>query len=938
VLAVDDVQRIDEPSAAVIAAVIDRSRHGRAFVALTVESDAPNTQALEVLSRRCELRTLAPLTQAETRTLFGSVFGDVPNLAALTEEVYGIARGNPRQSMDLAQHLIDRGKITYAAGTWTLPSRLTDADLPRSAEAAIRARIDALGPLARFLAEAHVLSFVERFSHETYRALAADVDAGAVDAAVSELVSQQAIVGDGQNYGVANRLWSAGLEAGLDASTRAARHRALRAYFQSRNVVAFLHHALLAGGAEAEAAIDGLLELQKQHAGIQHDRLIELQLGKLAASYPSVIALAERLGRPARDVHELLHWLTAVSVGSGDSDLYRQAAPRWLAQLTHDTGLDLWRLDDRTSDPGARLTGALTKAFERHNALPERERAYRVDEAIPLLATYVAVSIAIGVRTIDPPLLKSLPGLLEPFAPLSPLLHALWQNALGTSECYEFCHYERARARWLAIYKELEHVSEAEVQHVTAIRNAVAYGIGSIEAFFGLESAVTWADQLDTDPYQRVSALYLRKIVRLEQGDWAGADKLQRQAEVLALRAHVPQMFTTTLTVEISAHAYSRDLAGVKDVIERERVEVARYPGWVPYLREAEARFDLIRGDFASAKARYDKILEEWPLGERGLSAAMPVWIPAHGGLCEALLGLNRPDEARATALTALAVCKQHEIEIYSWELQRMLALAEAKLGDFDSANVRLGRLIAEQAELGVTGLRIGLNYEARAEIALWSGDAAAFEQFARLTAREYRHGAHSPLGARYERLTHEARRRGITPRAALSDFEPTTMADSGMANPSDLQSAVRMALTASSDLPGRCATALRLICSSRAARGGHLFLAANDGPQLMATCDLAHPADDLSGRVRDYLTEHTGRSDEETVALDENTVADIPSDAAVATVDGHKYELLLLTCVQENEVRIAGVLAIEPGEQPRSDPRQTQLLSTIAEHLVQNV
>ena len=935
VLAVDDVQRIDEPSAAVIAELIDRSRHGRAFVALTVENGAPSTQALEVLSRRCELRMLAPLTLADTHTLFGSVFGEVPNLTAVVEEIYGIARGNPRQSIDLAQHLIDHGKITYAAGIWTLPSGLKNEDLPRSAEAAIRARIEALSPLARVLAEAHALSFVERFSHDAYRSLAVDADPSAVDAAVNELLAQQALVGDGESYAISNRLWGAALEAGLDASTRATRHGALREFFQPHHEIASLHHAFRAGAAEQEAALDELLALQQRFTNISHTQLVELQFGKLALSYPIAIAVAERLGRPVRQVHDLLHWLTMISIASAEPSLYWQAAPRWLLQLTHDTGLDLFRLDDQNSDPGARLTTALTKAIERYNALPERERAYRVDEAIPLLASYVAVSIAIGVRTIDVPLLQTLAPLLEPFAPLSPLLQALWQNTVGTFECYDRCHYERARARWLDVYKQLEHLSEVDLVHVTAIRNAIAYAVGSIEAFIGLASAESWADKLDSDPYQRVSGLYLRKVVRLSQGDWAGADALQRQAEVLALQARVPQMFTTTLTVEISAHAYSNDLAGVKDVIERERLESARYPGWTPYLCEAEARFDLIRGNYASAKARYDKLLAEYSLDERGLSKAMPAWIAAQGGMCEALLGLDRPTEAHASARAALAVCEQHEIWLYRWELLRMLALSEAKLGDFASATARLDRLLAEQTEFGVTGLRIGVSYEARAEVALWSGDAAAFDHFARLTAREYRHGANSPLGARYERLTREAQRRGLVPSTSLSDFEPTTMAHSGVGEQPDVESVVEMALAGSTELPDRCLKALRLVCGARAARGGHLFLAANDGPQLMASCDLAQPADGLSRRVREYLIEQEDRFDTMTIAVGEDQPIEVMNDVAVASVDGLEYELLPLTSVESQELRIAAVLAIAPGEHLRNNPRQTQLLSTIAAHLV---
>jgi hypothetical protein len=81
----------------------------------------------------------------------------------LSQEIHRIAAGNPRLSMELAQHLVDRSVIRYAAGTWTLPSRLSADDLPSSAAAATRARIELLSEQASFLAEAQALAFYEAF-------------------------------------------------------------------------------------------------------------------------------------------------------------------------------------------------------------------------------------------------------------------------------------------------------------------------------------------------------------------------------------------------------------------------------------------------------------------------------------------------------------------------------------------------------------------------------------------------------------------------------------------------------------------------------------------------------------------------------------------------------------------------------------------------------
>ncbi|HKP59290.1 MAG TPA: protein kinase [Polyangiales bacterium] len=934
VIAVDDVHRIDERSAAVIATLIDRLRFGRAFVLLTAESQTGAlAQALDALSRRCDQITLEALSQEDTRTLLASVFGDVPNLTRTTEEIYALARGNPRVSMDLAQHLIDRGLITYDGGVWTLPSAVSPRDLPRSAEAAIRARIEALGPLARYLGQAHALSFVERLAHEDYRVLAGDADPGAVNAALSELLQAQALTGDGQSYVLANRLWSSALEESLDAVTRERAHRGLAALFKPRIENAWMHHVLAdENSPETSAAVEALLASFARVRDMDDQTLLmEEDLGRMVAAYSRALEAAPRLKRPPRDMHDLRRGLMAISIPAGEPDYYWAVAPGWLQQLIHDTGLDIWHADTEHSDPGERLTHALTKAFERYQALPEHERAYRPDEAIPMLGEYVAISIAIAARTMDYALFKSLPGLLEPFAPLSILLSALWQNAVGCLECHDHCHYEDARARWLDIHAKLRDVSAAELRYASAIRNAIAFGIGILEAEFGLPSAARWADELEKDPYHRVSAMYLRKIVRLEQGDFAGADKLQRSAEVAALRARIPSMFTASLTVEISAHSLARDLAGIKDVIERERAEAARYPGWIPYVREAEARFELIRGDFAQAKACYDQLMVSVAPNDELYSSSWPVWVAAQSGICEALLGLERPAEARDTALAALRICEKLQIRTFSHDIVRMLALAEAKLGDFPAAIARIEGLIATQNAAGVEGLRLGISYEVRARIALWNDDARAFDTYARLTAREYRHGAGSPLGARYERLTDEARRRGIQPGVGLSDFELTTSVDSEMRSLDELRSVVHGVLGKTQVQADRHQRALRLVCSSRAARGGHLYLPGADGPQLAATCDLSAPDARLGEQVREYLEEQEDRFETQTVAIELHSMQ---TSVPVAHADGIEYELLLLTCVNASEARVAGVIAVAPGEQRKKNPRESQLLASIAEQL----
>jgi hypothetical protein len=140
------------------------------------------------------------------------------------------------------------------------------------------------------------------------------------------------------------------------------------------------------------------------------------------------------------------------------------------------------------------------------------------------------------------------------------------------------------------------------------------------------------------------------------------------------------------------------------------------------------------------------------------------------------LIALGRASEARDRASAAAELCAALKVDIPAHHVLRQLALAEAALGDFAGAAARIEALIAELTTLGVRGLNLGLAHEARAQIALHSGDERTFEQHARLTAEQYRFGAQSPLGARCARLLQEARRKGFASVAELAEFEPSTV------------------------------------------------------------------------------------------------------------------------------------------------------------------
>jgi hypothetical protein len=921
--AVDDVHDIDAPSAAVLAGLLDRAGRGRVFVLLSADDAAPESPGLLVLARRAGSLEVEPLTKKQTRALFASVFGDVANLDLLALEAYAVSSGVPRHCMDVAQQLVDRGVIHYASGSWTLPSELATSDLPQSAADAVRARVAELSESARFVAEGLALSFGERLSESQIKLLLPAADK---DEVLSELIANEVVLRLGSEYALPNRLWSDALTRALAPDDARARHRALAELYRPRNQVAYIYHAF-AGGLD-EAGLEALSALNAGYAQkLDQAQIYEDNVAKMMVCYPRALASAEALGKGPRFLNELRRWRTAGALLE-DGSLMPDSAASWCAQLRHDSGFDLYQSDPDYSDPMQRLLRALQAAQTRYDETPEAQRVYSVEEAIRLLAEYVVIAIGYSGRSMDSELLRTLPALLEPFAPLTPILDAIWQNAQATALWQGSGQFSLARERWIAVLEKLDACKSDEMPYVEAIANAVAFGIGVIEAQLGMASASRWAERLDREPSQRVAALQLRRIVQLQQGDVRGAERFRRQAERLSLSSRVPQMFKALLAVELTACANTRDLAGIKDVTERMRPIAARFASWRPNLLYAEACFHLARGDYAAAMQKCEECIELTKPDVRGLSSNILMWTAAHVCLGEVLS--NTGQAARARDLLA----RLHEPPAPELrpEAVRVLALVEAKLDD-DAAIPRLQALIEKQRELGVSGLHLGLSYEARAQIAIWQRDAAAFEEYATLAAHEFRYGADSALGARYARLLNEASRAGLQTSATLEYFATTAEGGETLFT-SAAHSAVQRSFAPTQSVASRLQSALQLICNARQVSDGQLFVCRAGGLQLAATQGNAPTLADLGP-----LQQLIGSATEHARQLEEMSTDELASSAklepAKLRVGDSELELLPLSAVVDGVRCFAGVVAIAVGSGAADELRERQLLSSIAAQLL---
>jgi hypothetical protein len=303
------------------------------------------------------------------------------------------------------------------------------------------------------------------------------------------------------------------------------------------------------------------------------------------------------------------------------------------------------------------------------------------------------------------------------------------------------------------------------------------------------------------------------------------------------------------------------------------------------------------------------------------------------------LIALGAPEQARAVGERGVRSCQELDIGVAAHEIGRALALAEAKLGDGKRAAERLEAIIAEQLELGVSGLNLGASYEARARIAVWAGEEPTVDRYAHLTAREYRRGRGSPLGARYERLMDEARRIGSDALPRLSEYDWSTSSASGLGRGASVSDVVSSALSGMETRVQRAERALTVMCKEWDADAGHLYLfdeSRHGELELthIASLGAATPPEGLL----DFLNQDFGRGVDTmytmTVAFTSLDTSGPVSATVFKDAKGSAYEPAPLFCVVDGEARHAGIAVLVQPKRPPS--AQTGLITAaIGAHLI---
>ena len=917
VIVVDDVDRIDEPSAALLAAIAHKTDRHAVVLALSAERDAaPGFAPLRLLREIAEPIECPALDAEQSEALLRAVFGDVDNLPLVAGRIHALAQGNPRATMELAHHLVERQLARYEAGSWSLPSELADDGLPASLAASLEARLARLGDDARELCDLLCLAENEQFGLDDHVKLSAHGDSRRVFAALDELIAARVVSADGDRY----RLSQHGFVAVLQASLPDARRRMLAGRLADR---------LGNGSSEPRKLAQHLLDAGREREAVELLCGLSLHETRMpVALLERALDAAERLALPARIRYDLRSAVLTMAPMVLATEAFNRHLPIVLAQLERDSGLLAYR-ELCALPEGERLAQALSRTQARFEATPVHERVYPILDAIRELARFSASFCSLALQLFDPTLFDALPS-LAPLMPLSPAL-TMVGDVLEASKLALRGRTLPARAIYERVHARLREPDRAgfEETYARGFSHGLHYLLGLIDASMAISRAEEHAVVLERDREHRVNAWRLRVSLHLNQGDAEQARKCQRRAELLQLQEGADQRYMgMTVGFELLAQGQIGDLIAVKRCLEPVNQLARHYPGWRALSAIGQCYYRSLQGD---AQGAYDALQPILP-AEAGRHPYFCYMAAAHiGVLCD----LGRVEEAIALGRSYYDACQEQQVDGHLRWLQRALGLALARGQQYAEAAAVLDGAIATATAQGIEGLSLGALYEARVRVAAGMNERSELERMIELCAAEYRKAKNPALNAKFARLIASVRQRsqgGDEAPAPDAEFLVASQTETGYET---IQS--RMLECVDSQDRGRCA--LTMLLQSIGSMAGHLYGIRDDRELLPLAALPDEPAPPgLASWLGECLRVECESSQTSATATADGDDGEPHSEVAARYTDDHgrSFEPLFLITGPDHGHRLAAVLAIQVSGGPRS-PLPKDLMSELADILVES-
>lgn len=203
VLLIDDLERSDEGSAALLAALAHVAPTRAITVIGGARTDAEGMLPRSALPAAGEHLRLGELSRGAVAELVRDWFGDLPDADDLVEWIHGAAGGSPLHCSELARHLVEQGVVLYADGMWRLMADPSEAELPPRMAESMDLRVSGLSPLGRFLGQALAL-WRGPAPIELCAELLEVPDLSLMFEAIDELIYEEIIVGGDEGFDISH--------------------------------------------------------------------------------------------------------------------------------------------------------------------------------------------------------------------------------------------------------------------------------------------------------------------------------------------------------------------------------------------------------------------------------------------------------------------------------------------------------------------------------------------------------------------------------------------------------------------------------------------------------------------------------------------------------------------------------------------------------------
>ena len=947
-LLVDGAESCDETSAGALAALAHEARGFRLLLCATRLLDAPCPVAIEQLSRIGGRIKVRALSREGVGELVQSVFGNVPNCERLAQWLHSLAHGNPARSMDLLSHLVSRATIRYAGGSWSLPARLDDEDLPGSLEEALTTRLSELGPAARGLAELFALhqgALSLAFCHELLPELArAEVYRG-----LDELVAADMLTTSGQTYRLRQPILRDLLLASVPAERLSGLHRSLASALTvnlehlvdsdamevwrsattpeiSRVLQAGWHYLRGGDSARAHRLLRGAgLELTHRGDG-------------LSEAVPALEAALSAYETSGALKYERGYLLTPLTLAGtyGDFRLCYRHADEVLDLLMDASGLAL----------AARLTPFVGKKLALYTSLAvgavrflatSRRRAARgYKEAVLGVISLGSAIIGTAVPLLDRERSTRTLELLRPLSAFpeghpARIAHE-FQIALDDAAWGRYqpsC--ERGRRVLAALRKPGGVPGLPETARIQLEVGALIL-IGSLEATRvdgSVHEVVEILDGVRTavSRQTRAGSLASYHANRGEHGRFAAQ---QREVDVLAAQLGstwrqdvlIPRNLWWTYTL-------CEDVMGLKRCVRQLEALAADAPSLADNRDGAIACYLAQRGRASEALQRFEAMFERCAREPTTMASRFT------GAYARVLRLAGHPDRASELCENMLAQLEQAQLAFgtVTFGTQLEHCLATLALGKPDDAAVRL-ELMLEGMTHHDNPLLHGLAHRARAEVALEVNDASAAREHLTLAHDWFARTDNPALIGQIRDLAMRAGRKGLEAPRKLSSLFPRREAHAHT-------TVVRTALGACRGAEERLQAALDLLVSASHAERGYLYLMTPEGLRFAAPMVGEEPPESLAQELELSLAEAARQElgeEQDTMTVGEppplETIVEALDDSpAELRVQGHPYRRVLLHLWEEGQVIGVGAVALVCGEDPLS-PIPPRYLEEVARGL----